>query len=220
MDQDGNSAHSGLYDVDLNPEQDAGKSMAAFSTNQVEKEGTPDTDFPDTDFNMQSLYRNHYNDLVVSLRRIYGSGPPEPEDIAQQAFYNVIKTRSLDKITNFKAYLWRTARNLVFRTHRQKREFNLEEFENYGFFFATSIDEINPERVSVAKEQLMIVNRVLKNMPEKRRRAIVLHRFEHLTVSEVARILSISRSTANGHILRGTIEIHKALKRNGITNRE
>ena len=40
---------------------------------------------------IMELYRDYFGQLSGTLRKIYGNGPPDPNDIAQQAFEKVIK---------------------------------------------------------------------------------------------------------------------------------
>ena len=44
------------------------------------------------------LYRDHWVALVGSLRRTFGDGPPDPDDIAQQAFQKLIERDRLSDI--------------------------------------------------------------------------------------------------------------------------
>ncbi|MEM6913689.1 MAG: sigma factor-like helix-turn-helix DNA-binding protein, partial [Pseudomonadota bacterium] len=58
-----------------------------------------------------------------------------------------------------------------------------------------------------AKEQLRAVNEQMLKMPEKRRRALMLHRVDGLSITEVGRRLGISRSTAAQHIARAAADL-------------
>lgn len=40
---------------------------------------------------IDALYRAHAGDLVAWLRKMFGDGPPEPEDMAQQAFLKLME---------------------------------------------------------------------------------------------------------------------------------
>ena len=158
------------------------------------------------------LYQDYAPTLAASIRKIYGNGPPDPEDIAQAAFEKVLARGSLSTIDNLKAFLWSTARNLVRREIRSKdvRERYAADVEE--IFFAQKGDDLSPERIISARDQLKQVNEVLRAMPDKRRQAVYLHRIEGLPVAEVARRLGISRSAAVKHVARGLedIDLHLA----------
>ena len=160
---------------------------------------------------LSALYEDYVGRLSASLRKMYGNGPPDPDDIAQAAFQKVIERGDIGSIQNLKAFVWRTARNLVFKSHRAREIRSKYDFEIDGLFFALKTDELSPERVILAEEQLQIINHSLLNMPVKRRRAFLLHRLNGLSVSDVARKLGISRSTADEHITRAAIDINQHL---------
>src|SRR5690242_5843682 len=68
---------------------------------------------------VEELYRNHFANLCRTLRRIYGNGPPEPEDLAQQAFEKITSLRSLDYVENPRAFLFKVAINLGVKSLRR-----------------------------------------------------------------------------------------------------
>ena len=157
------------------------------------------------------LYKQYSPQLSATLRKMYGDGPPDPDDIAQQAFARVMERGETNSIENLKAFVWRTARNLVFKAHRSNEVRSKYDFEIDQLFFPLKADELTPERVIVAREQLQAINDVLLKMPEKRRRAFLLHRIEGYSVSAVARRLGVSRSTADEHIARAAADINRRL---------
>ncbi|MEM9168038.1 MAG: sigma-70 family RNA polymerase sigma factor [Pseudomonadota bacterium] len=158
-----------------------------------------------------ALYSDYAAQLSATLRSIYGDGPPDPDDVAQQAFQNVMERGDIGSVKNLKAFVWRTARNLIFKAHRTRETRARYDYEIDQLFFPLRTDELTPERIIVAREQLQAINRALLEMPPKRRRAFLLHRLHGLTVSDVARRLGVSRSTADEHIVRAATEINRLL---------
>lgn len=155
------------------------------------------------------LYESYAAQLSITLRNLYGDGPPDPDDIAQAAFQRVMERGNIGSINNLKAFIWRTARNLVFKAHRASETRTKYDFEIDSLFFPMKSDELTPDRVIIAREQLQAINKVLLQMPAKRRRAFLLHRMNGLTVSAVARRLGVSRSTADEHIVRAAADINR-----------
>lgn len=72
--------------------------------------GTPD-DASTEEATLERLYRDLFPRLVARLRRIYGPGPPDPEDLAQTAFARAMKDDGWEKMSNPMAYLFRIAVN-------------------------------------------------------------------------------------------------------------
>ena len=157
---------------------------------------------------IETLYRDYSGTLTSAIRSRYGNGPPDPEDVVQEAFQRVIARGDWSSISNLKAFIWRTARNLIFKETQRKEIRARHDFEIEQIFFPIKGDDSNPERIISAKEQLKSINEVLRNMPEKRRRALILHRVEGLSVAEVGRRLGICRTAAAKHVSRGAAEIN------------
>ena len=86
---------------------------------------------------------------------------------------------------------------------RSKYDLDIEQI-----FFSLKGDNSSPETVILAREQLKAVNALLREMPEKRRRALILYRIEGLTLVEVARRLRISRTAVSKHIARAQIALN------------
>ena len=55
------------------------------------------------------LYRRHWTDLCAWLRRRYGDGPPEPEDVAAEAFAKLAAKSDIAQVRDARAYLFTTA---------------------------------------------------------------------------------------------------------------
>lgn len=163
---------------------------------------------PSTDPRIRQLSETYLKDLTEGIRDRFGNGPPDPEDVAQEAFSRVLEMDNTASIRNLKGYLWRTARNLIFDAGKASRARERYDFEVEEIFFPLRGDNCSPENVISAKEQLSAINTVLRNMPEKQRRAIVLYRIEGMTLEEVARRLRISRTSVSNHIAKAHAQIN------------
>ena len=164
-----------------------------------------------------ALYHAYSGGLVAALRKRFGDGPPDPEDVAQQAFEKLMKRPDRSDIRDLKAFLWRTARNTFLNGLDKENVRTRHDFEIEHLFFPSAGDESTPETVLEVKEELKAINDALRQMPEKRRHAFLLHKVEGLSISDVARRLRISRTPARKHIIRAAheIEIYLSEKRRG-----
>ena len=154
------------------------------------------------------LYEDYSSHLSATIRKMYGDGPPDPDDVAQEAFRRVIERGNLSSIKNLKAFIWRIARNLVLKEREVRQARSRYDFEVEQIYFPLKDDNSTPERIISAREQLTLINEVLSQMPEKRRRALVLHRIEGLSVAEVGRRLGIGRTAAAKHVARAVAELN------------
>ena len=135
----------------------------------------------------------------------------DPDDVAQQAFQKLIERGNIETISNLRAFVWRTARNIVLSTKRSATTRARYDYEVEQIYFPLKGDESTPERIILVREQLDTINEALRKMPEKRRRAIVLHRIEGLSVAEVGRRLGMSRQNAAKHLSKGMADLSVAL---------
>ena len=158
-----------------------------------------------------TLYEDYAAQLSATLRKMYGDGPPDPDDIAQAAFEKVLKRGDTGSIRNLKAYLWSTARNLLRKEVCSKDVRDRYAFDIEQIYFASKGDDRTPERVIEAKQQLKAINDLLRHMPERRRQALILHRIDGLSVAEVGRRMGIGRTAAAKHVARALEDIDAML---------
>ena len=161
---------------------------------------------------IEALYQKHAKDLTAALRSRFGNGPPDPEDVAQQAFQKLLEREDRSDIRNLKAFLWRTARNAFLSGFYREDVRGRYDFEIELLFFPERGVNSSPERVLSIEEELQAVNEALRLMPERRRHAFILHKVEGLSVAEVAKRLNVSLTPVRKHITRAAhdIEIHVA----------
>jgi RNA polymerase sigma-70 factor (ECF subfamily) len=72
------------------------------------------------------------------------------------------------------------------------------------------VEEVSPERVLLAREQIAMVRMVLERLPERVRAAFVLHRFEELGYAEIAKRLGVSVSSIEKYISQALKELTAA----------
>ena len=165
--------------------------------------------------NIATLYRSQARSLTETLRKYFGNGPPDPEDITQLAFQKLIERKDLADVRSLKSFLWRTARNLMLKEKRSANVRSKYDFEIEQLFFTAKHNEMTPERVLSAQAQLQVIDEVLREMPVRRRRCFILHKVEGLPIAEVGEVMGLPKSTAHRDIVRAGMEIDACLQRFG-----
>lgn len=165
------------------------------------------------------LYKDYLGELISGLRATYGDGPPDPDDVAQQAFANLRARRNLDDIKDPKGFVWFTARNIVMSEKRalRVRSDHAQEVHD-GLFWGASCDEFDPERVFSAREELDIIMKTIADLPERRRRIFLANRVDGLTPEAAGRTCGVSRSSAVRHIALASSAIAEALTHENSAN--
>ncbi len=131
------------------------------------------------------------------------------DDMVQEVMVRLHTRQGQDAIENVEGYLFRVAasvladaarRNIV--RHRSAHE-ELSESVH-------PVEEISPERVLMAKQQVALIAEILEELPERTRHAFVLKRFEDLSYAEIAERLGISVSAVEKHVAKA---MHRILLR-------
>ncbi|MEM9234811.1 MAG: sigma-70 family RNA polymerase sigma factor [Pseudomonadota bacterium] len=161
---------------------------------------------------LADLYREHGEQLAAYLRKAFGDGPPDPDDVAQEAFHRLVQQESLDRIKNLRAFLWRTARNILLSQKRNIESRSRFDYEIEHLFFASKSPAATPERVLVVREQLKIVAEVLKKMPDRRRKAFLWNRVEGLTLTAIGTRLGITRRAVARHVIQAAYDLETTLQ--------
>jgi RNA polymerase sigma factor (sigma-70 family) len=143
------------------------------------------------------LYARHWGELCHYLKKQFGAGPPDPEDIAQQAFIKFAAVDDRDAIDNPRAYLFRTAHNVFVDEHRRLA---IRRASSSDTRAQPVSDDRTPERVLVGQERLEILARSLRAMPPARRRSFLLNRLQGLSCAAIARMTGYSESAVKKHI--------------------
>jgi RNA polymerase sigma factor (sigma-70 family) len=155
------------------------------------------------------LYGRYWSELCRYLTRTFGAGPPDPQDVAQQAFLRYAALDSQDVIRNERAYLYRIAHNVLVEEHRQRavRRAAIAAMASQ----ILPADEITPERALIAHECLGVLQRVIHALPPARRRSLLLHRIEGLSCAEIARRTGYSESAIKKHITLAMADLDAAM---------
>lgn len=158
---------------------------------------------------LSDLYLIHWKGLCGYVRAQFGPGPPEPEDVAQSAF---IKFAAADPahIENPRAFLYATARHLVIDHHRQAQRAGAHE-QAAESAAADRVYELSPENVLLQAERFRILAQALERMPLKRRRLVLLNRFEGLSYAQIGEQFGMSAENVRKHIERTLAECLRAL---------
>lgn len=160
---------------------------------------------------LNGLYKRYFKRLVRGLRVRYGSGPPDPHDVAQQTFERLHRRDTLDDISNLQSFAWIVANNIVHSEMRAMRVRERHAEEARMSFWGSLCDEINPERVISAREELEIVVATISAMPERRREIFLACRFHGLTPEQAGKRVGVSRSSAMRHIAVASAALIEAL---------
>jgi len=138
---------------------------------------------------------------------------PEQDDICQDA---ILRALAVDdgSINRPLHYLYRIARNLFVDSQR-RRQREQAAHRSLPEAMAGAIEPLHPERIVAARQELMQVSAAIDALPPRCREAFLLHRFERLSYSAIARRMGISTGTVEKHIALAMLRIAVAVRTSG-----
>lgn len=152
-------------------------------------------------FKLSGVYEAHVKQLLRFIRSKVGSGPPDPEDIAQQAFANFAGLANPADIDNPGSFLTRTAINLINDHFRAARRRKTEPADHDALEkLILDHDETSPEVVVLGRERFEGVLAAVQTLSRRRRRFLLLHRIEDLSYAEIARRSGVSATLVRSEV--------------------
>ncbi|HVK82074.1 MAG TPA: RNA polymerase sigma factor [Verrucomicrobiae bacterium] len=159
-----------------------------------------------------TLYRRHSGELKRFISKTFGAPPPEPDDIVQGIFSQLMMRDDLDTISNLRAFLFRSASNLVLDTRRSaKVRLRLVESGEAKNLFPV-VEELHPEHVLGAKERLAIVERAIQALPPLEREVVILNRYHEMSYADIARRTRRTEAQIRRWVLSSLMKCEAALK--------
>lgn len=128
--------------------------------------------------------------------------PAEAEDIVQETLIKVWNRRDQwDTIESIDSFCLTICRNLSLDKMRKMENQNqsLEESEHDAPDQSYSS---NPEEQAMQQDKLMLIRRLINDLPEKQRSAMQLRDFEGKSYKEIAQIMDISEEQVKINIFR------------------
>lgn len=126
------------------------------------------------------------------LKRVSSS---EADELVQDVFLAMHRRGSSAAIENVQGYLFTIAAHLL----AKRRQLATSALDEEG----GAVDEsLSPERILISRQEVTRVIVAIKKLPPRTREAFVLHRFENMTYSAIARQLGISVSAVSKLVAR------------------
>ncbi len=145
-----------------------------------------------------------YPALLALLRRLTGRAEIAQE-LCQDAVVRLIENE--DRVTDVRAWLFRTATHLAWDWLRRQRV----RSEHAAAHPPIEVRSTDASGEASAMQQLAALKAALQSMPEQPRRVFELSRFSHLSQQEIAARLGIRRKTVENHLTRALALLARAL---------
>src|ERR1700686_2972822 len=152
------------------------------------------------------LLEKHRSSVVHFLYRMI-QNHAVAEELAQEVFLRVYRSRSTYEPTaKFTTWLFRIATHLALNALRDGKNERLQERldDDSSDMPVRQVSDNRPsiEQSMVYRARLDEVRRAIKTLPEKQRAAVLMHKYEEMEYSQIAKVLSCSESAVKSLLFR------------------
>jgi RNA polymerase sigma-70 factor (ECF subfamily) len=129
------------------------------------------------------------------------------EELAQEVFLRVYRSRSTYEPTaKFTTWLFRIATHLALNSLRDGKNEKLQERldDDSGDLPVRQVSDKKPtiEASMVYQSRLDEVRKAVATLPEKQRAAVLMHKYQEMEYSQIARVLNCSESAVKSLLFR------------------
>lgn len=131
-------------------------------------------------------------------RRVDGH---EIEDLVQDVLFRIHNRRATEEVRNPNSFIFQTAANVLQDRRRRDAARRLSAHRPLEDALHP-LDELSPDRVLQAKEDVSRVLAALGELPPRTRAALMLVRYEGLSYKAAAALLGVSVSAVEKHVAK------------------
>ncbi|HZO54766.1 MAG TPA: RNA polymerase sigma factor [Bryobacteraceae bacterium] len=152
------------------------------------------------------LLERHRSPVIHFLYRMV-QNQPVAEELAQEVFLRVYRSReTYEPTAKFTTWLFRIATHLALNWIRDNRNTRQQESldEEIVDGAARQVSDRRPsvEQCMVREARMAEIRQAIESLPAKQRAAVLMHKYEELEYSQIARILECSESAVKSLLFR------------------
>lgn len=148
-----------------------------------------------------AAFRQYHTSLLRYLRhRVHSDA--DARDIAQEAYFRLLRYRDNQDLQSLRALLFRIATNLVGMRVRTARTHRWADHHSLDQELALPANEPSFEQQVFCEQQLNRLMAVIKSLPAKCQQVFVLSRFHDMGYPEIAARCGISEKMVEKHITK------------------
>ena len=152
------------------------------------------------------LLAKHRSSVIHFLYRMV-QNQAVAEELAQEVFLRVYRSReTYEPTAKFTTWLFRIAMHLALNSLRdgrhRKMEARLDDDASEGAMREVSDIRPSVEQMLVHQVRLDEVRQAVAALPDKQRAAVLMHKYEEMEYSQIAKVLSCSESAVKSLLFR------------------
>lgn len=134
---------------------------------------------------LRALFQAHADTVRRRLRKVFGDGPPEPDDLVQVAFEKIAARGGVDDIDNPAAFLFRAAVNHGLNQIERRKTARRHVEATLADLVGPIVEEITPETVFSERERLARLQRALSELTPKQKTIVARARLAGETYAQI-----------------------------------
>ena len=152
------------------------------------------------------LLEKHRSSVVHFLYRMV-QNRAVAEELAQEVFLRVYRSRSTYEPTaKFTTWLFRIATHLALNSLRDSRKEKLQEYldADTSDLPARQVPDRQPnvEHAMLYEAKLEEIRQAVAALPDKQRAAVLMHKYEEMEYTQIAKVLNCSESAVKSLLFR------------------
>jgi len=156
----------------------------------------------------KKIIEMYYNDTYLFARNLTRN-EDLAKDLVQDVFLKLWKKRKkLKKHTAIKGWLFTSVRNVYIDNLRKYKK----EVYLFEIMHAELVSEIVQDKEGDLERKIIIMKKGIEQLPKKCHKVFILSKREGLTNNEIAKYLSISVKTVEGHITNAIKILRKKIE--------
>jgi len=161
-----------------------------------------------------AYYEQAYERYSDRLRRYAARQINNPEDVADvvhDAYYRLVRYERPETIRNTQAFLFATASNLM-RDRFRRAQTRMANSHVCADDVELMAKTFQPDQQLALRETISCLRNALAELDEESRRALVLHRVDHITHADIARELGTTVGVVRRYIRNAWAHCERRLR--------
>ena len=170
---------------------------------------------PDQKTEIEMAIRRDEKMLVRWLTRKLGDADAA-HDVAQNVYLRVWAFAEHSEVENPRALIFKAASNLACNELRRRNKFDRRHLRTMPFSDNDPLENIvstgpSPEKQATLKQDVEIVLRAIRELPDRPRRAFEMSRFDGLSYKEIAARMNVSESSVEKYMIEALKKLRVAV---------
>lgn len=162
---------------------------------------------------IEQMYQENHEGFLRFLR-LKTQNLDDAHDVLQESFQKLMHLDGLQDMENPRAYLYRTATNIIIDRQRKGQHHTryIREVVNGTDIGMPASANIPPDRHVAGQQELELIYQALDQLPSRCRQAFLMHREDHRKYREIAEALDVSVSMVEKYIIQALKHLRRKLK--------